>query len=102
MIKISVLSVEYVRARVRAKEAGAIVNPTSDAVSLAFMAAGVNPTGGDWHAATWETTPTSYYARCLIGPGNVIVGLGTWDVWVKITDSPEVPVIRLDETLRIY
>jgi hypothetical protein len=51
---------------------------------------------GDWKAATWDPpNPASsrYFAQCLVGPGGATtLAAGTWYVWVKITDSPEIPV----------
>ena len=96
---ISALSLEYVRVPVAAKQAGAVVNPTADTVTMAFSAAGVDPVAGDYKTASWETdattTPSTYYARCLVGPaGTVTLAAGTYEVWVKVTDSPEIPVKR--------
>ena len=75
------------------------MNPTADTVTMAFTAAGVDPVLGDYKTASWETdattTPSTYYARCLVGPGGTVtLAAGTYEVWVKITDSPEVPVKR--------
>jgi hypothetical protein len=95
----STLSLEYVRVRVQATESGAAQDPTGDTVAMAFVAAAVNPGGTDWKTASWETdtttTPDTYYARCLVGPaGTVTLAAGTYDVWVKVTDSPEIPALR--------
>ncbi len=92
---LSSLSLEYVRLPVSAKDSGAMVNPTGDAVAMAFMASG-SPAGGDWKTASWETdattTPPTYYARCLVGPspGNPLAP-GTYMIWLRITDAPEIP-----------
>lgn len=99
MLRISALSLEYVRVRVSATNAGAAVDPTGDTVVMAFTAEGVAPVSGDWKTASWETDATtttdSYYARCLVGPsGTVTLTAGAYDVWVKVTDSPETPVMR--------
>ena len=96
---ISELSLEYVRVPVSAKQSGLTVDPTADTVKLAFSAAGVDPSSGDYKTSSWETdattTPATYYARCLVGPaGTVALAAGTYEVWVKITDSPEIPVLR--------
>lgn len=95
-LSLSSLSKEYVRVGVAAKEAGVAVNPTADVVQMAFVAPGAEPAGGDWQTASWETDqstePDSYFARCLVGPGAVVLAEGTWAVWLKVTDSPEVPV----------
>lgn len=74
---------------------GAPYDPTGDAVSIAFLPNGVTPASGDWHAATWQTFGGAHYAVCLVGPANggVVLASGTWTVWTKVTDSPEVPVM---------
>lgn len=89
----------YVRAKVSAKISGVWKDPTADAVKLAFMVGSTAPTSGDWQTGSWETdattTPTTYYARCLVGPGGTItLTAGTYEVWVQVTDSPEVPVLQ--------
>lgn len=90
-------SLEYVRVPVYAESSGAQVNPTADTVQMAFLAGSQAPESGDWKSASWDTdattTPTTYRAQCLVGPaGTVTLTRGTYTVWVKITDSPEVPV----------
>lgn len=94
-LTISHLSKEYVRVPVRATEAGAPVDPTADTVTMAFAAAGVQPSS--WNTASWETDPTAtparYFARCLVGPGAVVLAAGRYVVWLKITDNPEAPVL---------
>jgi hypothetical protein len=94
---IPVGSLEYVRVPVYATSSGAQVNPTGDVVQMAFLPGSQAPESGDWKTASWDTdattTPTTYRARCLVGPaGTVTLTRGTYTVWVKITDSPEVPV----------
>lgn len=97
---ISAASTEYVKVAVFATKAGQVINPTSDTVQMAFTNA--PPQVGDWKAASWETAAPSYLARCLVGPsGTITLAPGTYDVWVKVTDIPEVPVKnagRLDVT----
>ena len=91
------LTTEYLRFPVSAVVNGAVRNPTSDTVQFAFPATGVAPTV--WFSGSWETTTAgTYIARVLVGPASGVVTLvaGTdYDVWVKITDSPEVPVRKL-------
>lgn len=92
----SVLSTEYVNVPIKATGTnGQPVNPTGDAVQMAFMLTG-DPASGDWHAASWDTWtyPTlQYVAKCLVGPaGTVNLAKGTYTGYVKITDNPEVPV----------
>ena len=94
MITLSRLSTEYVLIEVAATISGVPVNPTGDTAQMAFMKSGAIPGSGDWHAASWETAGTVYYTRCLVGPANggVVLAPGTWNIWVKVADSPEVPV----------
>lgn len=96
-MKISTASLEYVRVPVRASEAGATVDISTLTVQVAFTAE-TTPVSGDWKAAAWETDattdPDTYYARCLVGPaGTVTLAAGFYSVWVKVTDSPEIPVL---------
>lgn len=96
-LQISSLSLQYVRVQVTAMKSGVGVDPSSDPVQMAFPSAGVAPVGGDWNTAAWEkyttTSGTTYWAICLVGPGGTkTLTAGRYDVWVKVTDSPEVPV----------
>jgi succinate dehydrogenase/fumarate reductase flavoprotein subunit len=71
------------------------VNPTGDTVLMAFLAAPppVQPTSIQYVTATWQSTSAPYVALCLVGPGGVTtLGQGQWNVWIKITATPEVPV----------
>lgn len=55
-----------------------------------------------WIAATWvgEAAKTRS-ARVLIGPGSAVpLAPGTYQVWVRVHDTPEVPV-RLAGSLKI-
>jgi hypothetical protein len=96
-VKLSALALEYVPVNVVYLKAGSFINPTGDSVQMAFTTPGVAPTGPDYKAAIWETdatsTPTRYNALCLVGPGGTVtLAAGLYDVWVKVTDSPEIPV----------
>lgn len=104
----SALSTEYLRYTVKAKLLGVDYNPTADSVQFAFPAAGVAPVTGDWKAGSWETLPTQlngtyYVAKCLVGPTGGVIALpaGDYNVYLKITDAPEVPV-RLVDTLTVF
>ena len=99
---ISAISTEYVKVRVSQTTAGTVYNPTSDVVQFAFLTSqSATPITSDWKSGSWETAGTRYYARCLIGPsGTVVLAKGTYYVWLKITDSPEIPV-RLIGQVRI-
>lgn len=98
MFTLSALSTEYIPIQVSASVNGQSgYNPTSDAVSMAFINGTANPQTSDWHTASWQTysspSGASYIAVCLVGPtGGVVLSVGTYNIWLKITDSPEVPV----------
>lgn len=96
-VSLSSLSNEYIRVQVSATESGAVVDPTGTAPDFAFMddTASAEPGGGDWNAGNWETDagpPIIYYARILVGSAGQVVAEGKWDVWIRITSSPEIPV----------
>jgi hypothetical protein len=96
--QISTASLEYVRAPVSAVASGSAVNPTADTVEMAFLADDDAPVSGDWKTASWETdattTPVTYWARCLVGTGGAVaLTAGDYHVWVRVTDSPETPVV---------
>lgn len=104
-IRISKLTKEYVRVPVAAKENGVVVDPTNPVltVEMAFT------TGADpsvWSAAGWETDGTTYFARILVGGPStgaaVELAAGTYVAWVRITDTPERPVVRADNLVEVY
>lgn len=107
--KIYATSTEDVLVPVEATISGVQLDPTTDVVAMAFIPVDQEkPLTGDWKVAGWETDPTGaqprYYARATIGPGGVIAltGGGTrYGVYVRITDSPEVPVLRSPTDLLI-
>lgn len=99
-LSISQLSLQYVGVPVKAVTlAGASYNPTADVVKMAFMPTATQvPGSSDWMAAIWSAQPNSllypYAAFCLVGPGGTInPGIGTYVVYLKVTDNPEVPVL---------
>jgi hypothetical protein len=94
----SVLSTQYVRTLISV-QAPSPYDPTGDTVQFAFTASTypmTSPAEEDWNAGSWVTFPgPAYWAQCLVGPANSAVSLvlGTYQVWVMITDDPEVPVL---------
>lgn len=89
-------SLEFVLAYISAKDAGVPANISGDMVAFAFTLRDEEPT--DWVPGEWaSTTPLpggGYTARCLVGPGGTItLTPATYTVSVKVTDSPEIPVI---------
>ncbi|MGH9121396.1 MAG: hypothetical protein ACRDYC_05550 [Acidimicrobiales bacterium] len=92
----SVLSTQYVVVVVNALKDGVAYNPTGDPVAIAILPSNpaTAPGSGDWKGATWETTPTAYNVLLLVGPSGGVLDLvqGVYDVWIRITDDPEIPV----------
>jgi hypothetical protein len=98
-IGMSQLSTQYVFIPVSATKSGIAYNPTGDAVAFAFMpGATAVPQVSDWVAGSWDTNTSSviypYSAKCLVGPtGTTNPGIGRYYMYLKITDSPEIPVL---------
>lgn len=91
---------------IRAFSQGALFNPTALTVQMAFIDGWTKPAAPDWNPASWAwTTPVNgyYAAQCLVGPenGGKVLAVGTWNVWVQVTGSPEVPVLLSGGTLTI-
>ena len=108
-ITVSHLSLEYVSVPVQAFTlTGAAYNPTGDTVQMAFMPQATQVPGpSDWQAAIWSTVEANvlfpYSASCLVGPGGTItLGIGTYVLYVKVSDNPEVPVLQAPMQLEIY
>jgi hypothetical protein len=89
--KIPAVSVEYVHVPVTSD-----VQLDTQAVQIVFLGATASPTDATtWNDAEWEgSAGTTRSARILIGTGSDVgeLAAGTWSVWVKVTDTPEVPV----------
>lgn len=87
-------STAYIQCPVTAWQNGAPFDPSSSTVAMAFLTPGITPTSGDWHTGSWDTDPAgSPIAQVLVGPaGTLTLSRGVYQAWVKVTDSPEVPV----------
>ncbi len=97
-------SLEYVSCAVSGKVAGELVDVSLDTVAFAFTQGSDDPS--TFYAGSWEvdetTTPTTYTALCLVGPGGAVtLTAGNWSVWVKVTDNPEVPILQVPGLLTI-
>jgi hypothetical protein len=91
------LSKVYVQSSVTATAAGQPVNPTGDVVEWAFVSIGSDPGVTDWHTGSWDTAlaTNTYLAQILVGTGGVVLAKGTYAAWVRVTDSPEIPVTQV-------
>lgn len=98
-VSFSHLSTEYVIVPIQATKSGASYNPTADTVQFAFMPTPTQvPQVSDWVNGSWDTDSSNviypYAAKCLVGPsGAITLGIGSYVIYVKITDNPEVPVL---------
>ena len=99
VISISHLSLQYVGVPVKPLLLnGEPFNPTADPVAMAFMPTAYQVPGpSDWNTAIWAVRSSNviepYAAACLVGPGGTIeLGIGTYIIYLKITDNPEIPV----------
>ncbi len=93
----SVLSTNYVQILVTVQSPGSY-SPVGDVVQMAFTPLTYPPTSPtSWVTGSWTTFPgPAYWAQALVGPANggTALSLGTYQVWLKVTDSPAVPVLQ--------
>lgn len=104
-VRVSTLSAEKIRVLVTAHENGNPVDPTADPVFIALTTASASPGEADFEIAEWEDAGGgAYYARILVGPGSDVGVLspGSYAIWVKVVDDPEVPVKRTSNRLVVY
>lgn len=97
-------SLENVSVEVSGHVAGEILDVSVDGVEFAFTQGDADPT--TFYTGAWETnnttTPPTYTALCLAGPGGTVeLTAGNWVVWVKITDVPEIPIQKVSGILTI-
>jgi hypothetical protein len=103
VLTISSLATEYVQQLVTQDMTPDITNPTTSAVSMAFLASTANPGTSDWQVGSWYTSPAgAYYAQCLVGPtGTITLAPGRYYRWIKIVAAPQtiiLPVGMLEVT----
>ena len=79
-------SLEYVKIPVTTPPG---ITISSQVVEIAVVAQTGRPGALDWRTGSWEDNT----ARILIGPTALALTAGTYNVWVRITDSPEKPVL---------
>jgi hypothetical protein len=70
-------------------------SPTGGAVQFAFPTGTGEPT--TWYTGSWQSGTTSpFLAQVLVGPAGGVttfVAGNTYNVYVKVTATPEVPVL---------
>lgn len=99
VIGISQLSLIDILIPVKVTKSGVSYNPTSDVIKFAFMPTPTQvPQVSDWVTGSWQSVSNNilypYNAVCLVGPeGTINPGIGTYVIYIDITDSPEAPVL---------
>ncbi len=104
-VTVSSLSTTYVKCRISATENGVASDPTTGTVDFAFLSEAdeqTDPESGDWSTGLWETASDGYWGKCLVGPSGVAtLAKGSYDVWVRVTKTPEEVIDRVG-VLNIY
>lgn len=84
---------DYIQVPIKVYENGAVVDPTALAVELAFPV--IHQAPAAFFVGSWDEYLDTYWAQCLVGPGGTTqLTVGTYDIYVRITDVPEVPIIH--------
>lgn len=102
MQSVSALSLQYIQAQVQATVHNAPYNPTSDAVQFAFSPVEGQPSmwlAGSWDSMSAVPGTSTYVAQVLVGPGGGVTTLtaGTYMMWIKVSDVPEIPVLQVGQ-----
>lgn len=97
-VQMSSASLQYITVPMNVTKAGVPHDPTGDVVQFAFLLnISGTPALADWVSGSWDTYDNYNYpfvAKCLVGPGGTTtLTAGTYVIWLKITDSPEIPVL---------
>ena len=91
----SVLSPQYVQVPVTAFGTAGTYNPTGDTVQFSFTPASYPVTEPSvWVTGSWVNVPRAGVLGAVprrARNGGTALSIGTYQVWLKITDSPEVP-----------
>lgn len=67
-------------------------------VELATTAGHAQPADDDWVTATWIGEVAKVrQAQILLDDADLEVG--PWSVWLRVTDNPEIPVLRVGPLL---
>lgn len=88
-MRLSAESTEYLKTVVTAD-----YDVVDDVVEWAFLASSASPADATtWIVGDWA--PSSTNARLLVGPDGHELAVGEYSVWLRINDSPEIPVRRI-------
>lgn len=100
--EISAASTEAIAVPVSHLVVGSPLDITTLPVSISMTLPDTNPT--TWESATWQTINNQTCAVANIGPGTTVGALapGVYDCWVKVVNTPEIPVMKCDGKVNIY
>lgn len=73
------------------------IDLSSDTFEMAFVTKRTSP--ATWHAAIYDATDNT--VAILVGPGALVLAPGFWVVLLRVTDSPEIPVIVCPGGIRV-
>lgn len=90
-------SEEFVPVLVTRTLNGTRTDPSGDLVEIAVTVRGAVPIVSDWAPASWlaDTAKNRYVARRLVS-GKAV---GRYDIWCRVTDSPEIPIRKTGELI---
>jgi hypothetical protein len=75
---------------------------TSDTFQVALTLEGANPVTWQSPDVTQTVTTSSVRVKLLVGAtGTLNPAAGAYYLWVKVTDTPEIEPIRIDERITI-
>lgn len=100
--EISAASTEAIAIPVSHLVVGPPLDITTLAVSVALTPPDTNPV--TWAPATWQTINSQTCAVVNVGPGTTVGVLApaVYDCWVKVINTPEVPIMRCDGKINVY
>lgn len=98
-LQLSTATTEFVKVRVTARVAGAVVDVTADTVEACLKLLGETPEEADWQPADWETVAAGVYkARLLV----TSPAAGEYKAWVRVHHGDEVVARPAPQTVIVY
>jgi hypothetical protein len=101
--RVSVLNDAPIRlANVWADAGGAIVDPSTFPVQMAFITTDRDPVSGDWKTAAWDVTQTgNHCVEINVGPSGAALSIGEYYAWVRVqaTNPTETPIAQIGQLI---
>jgi hypothetical protein len=80
---------------------GTTVDITADSVDVAFVPQGTRPATGDWKTCSRDPDVSTLVAVKFGLSGGFTLDPGSYARFVRITDSPEVPILPCKDILTV-